>query len=73
MHPRITVDPKVMFGKPVIRGTRITVEFVLRMLGSGWSAEDILREYDDLTTADIMAAQAFAADYMSNGAEAAAE
>jgi uncharacterized protein (DUF433 family) len=42
-HDRITVDPKVLVGKPVIRGTRIAVAFVLELLGRGWTVEQVLR------------------------------
>jgi len=52
---RITVDPEILVGKPVIRGTRISVEFVVDLLGRGWTAEQVLREYDHLTAADIQA------------------
>ena len=45
---RINVDPKVLVGKPVIKGTRIAVEFVVDLLGRGWTTEQILREYDQL-------------------------
>ena len=62
-HDRIVIDPSVMFGKPVIRGTRITVELVLRRLGGGHSDNDILSDYPQLTAGDLRAAQAFAADY----------
>lgn len=58
---RITIDPKVMVGKPVIRGTRIPVGLVLKMLGQGISTEEILREYPRLEKADIEAAIAYAA------------
>lgn len=58
---RITVDPKVMVGKPVIRGTRIPVALVLKMLGQGIPTEEILREYPRLERADIEAALAYAA------------
>jgi uncharacterized protein (DUF433 family) len=58
---RITVDPKVMVGKPVIRGTRIPVVLILKMLGQGIPAEEILREYPRLEKADIEAAIAYAA------------
>ena len=61
-HPRISQNPKVMVGKPVIRGTRITVELVLRKLGDGWSVETLLEQYPHLTRDDVLAAQAFAAD-----------
>lgn len=58
---RITVDPKVMVGKPVIRGTRIPVALILKMLGQGISAEEILREYPRLEEEDLHAAIAYAA------------
>lgn len=44
-HDRISVDPKVLVGKPVIKGTRIAVEFVIDLLGRGWTMEQILHEY----------------------------
>jgi uncharacterized protein (DUF433 family)/virulence-associated protein VagC len=53
-----------MVGKPVIKGTRITVELILRMLGQGHSPETILDGYPHLTREDILAAQAFAAEYL---------
>jgi uncharacterized protein (DUF433 family) len=62
---RIEISPKVMFGKPVIRGTRITVELILRKLAAGQSSEEILRQHPRLTLADIRAAQAFAADLVA--------
>jgi uncharacterized protein (DUF433 family) len=65
-HPRISQDPAVMVGKPVIRGTRITVELLLRLLGQGWSIETILDEYPHLKREDILAAQSFAADYLAD-------
>jgi uncharacterized protein (DUF433 family) len=58
---RITVDPKIMVGKPVIRGTRIPVALILRMLGQGISTAEILREYPRLQELDIHAAVAYAA------------
>jgi uncharacterized protein (DUF433 family) len=72
-HPRISQDPKVMVGKPVIRGTRITVEMILRMLGQGHAVEDILDGYPGLTREDVLAAQSFAADYLSTEKILAAE
>jgi uncharacterized protein (DUF433 family) len=59
---RISVDPKVLVGKPVIKGTRIAVEFVLDLLGRGWTTEQILREYDHLTAEDIQACLAYASE-----------
>lgn len=58
---RITVDPAIMVGKPVIRGTRIPVALILRMLGQGISFEEILCEYPRLERADVEAAIAYAA------------
>jgi uncharacterized protein (DUF433 family) len=57
---RITVDPAVLVGKPTVRGTRISVEFVIDLLGRGWTTEQILKEYDHLTPADIQACLAYA-------------
>ena len=64
-HDRISADPKVMMGKPVIKGTRVTVEFILRMLGNDHQIDELISEYD-LKREDILAAQAFAAEYMAN-------
>jgi uncharacterized protein (DUF433 family) len=72
-HPRIKRDPKVMMGKPVIAGTRITVEHILRCVAAGDSVEHILRNYPDLTADDIRAAQAYAADYLAEEGVLAAE
>jgi uncharacterized protein (DUF433 family) len=58
LEPRIQIDPKVMTGKPVIRGTRIPVELVVRMLAQGISEPEILREYPRLKSEDIRAALA---------------
>ena len=56
---RIACDPKVVVGKPVIKGTRLTVEFILNLLAHGSSAANILDEYDGLTTEDIQACLLF--------------
>jgi len=58
---RITINPKVMVGKPVIRGTRIPVSLILKMLGQGISTEEILREYPRLEKVDVEAAITYAA------------
>jgi uncharacterized protein (DUF433 family) len=65
-HPRIKRDPKVMMGKPVITGTRITVEHILRCLAAGDTVEHILANYPHLTVEDTRAAQAYAADYLAH-------
>jgi uncharacterized protein (DUF433 family) len=65
-HPRISSDPAVMMGKPRIKGTRITVELILRKLGAGRSFADVIEAYPHLTEEDLRAALAFAADYMQH-------
>ena len=52
---RITVDPKVLAGKPIIKGTRIAVEFILDLLANGWTIEKILKNYPQLKKEDITA------------------
>ena len=52
---RITLDPNVLVGKPVIKGTRLAVEFIVELLAQGWTEEDILHNYPGLTTEDIRA------------------
>jgi uncharacterized protein (DUF433 family) len=63
-HARIAADPGVMMGKPCIKGTRITVELILRKLGAGRSFADLLDAYRQMTEDDLRAALAFAADYL---------
>jgi len=65
-HDRITVNPKVLVGKPVVKGTRIAVEFVVDLLARGWTTEQILREYDHLTPDDIQACLAYASEVLKS-------
>jgi uncharacterized protein (DUF433 family) len=65
-HERIEINPAIMDGKPVIRGTRVPVELVLRKLGAGMSPEALLADHPRLTLDDVLAAQAFAADYLAD-------
>ena len=65
-YERIKMNPNIMDGKPVIRGTRVPVELVLRKLGAGMSPEAILADHPRLMLDDIRAAQAFAADYLAD-------
>ena len=65
MHDRIELNPNIMGGKPVIRGTRVPVEAILRKLGAGMPESEILADHPHLTVEDIRAAQAFAADYIA--------
>ena len=62
---RIEMSPAIMFGRPVIKGTRITVEHVLRKLAGGMTVEQIITDHPHLTPDDIYAAAAFAADYLA--------
>ena len=61
MIKRITADPKILGGKPIIRGTRITVEFILELLASDVSEDEILEDYPHLTKDDIQACLKYAA------------
>jgi uncharacterized protein (DUF433 family) len=63
---RISMNPRVMVGKPVIRGTRIPVELIVRMLAQGIPDRDILQEYPRLQPADISAALAYAAQVLAH-------
>jgi uncharacterized protein (DUF433 family) len=63
---RIEINPRVMLGKPVIRGTRITVELILRKLGEGATEHDLLEAYPHLTREDIQAAMTYAADAIAH-------
>jgi uncharacterized protein (DUF433 family) len=73
MNDRISADPSIMMGKPCIKGTRITVELILRKLGTGHSFADLLDSYPHITEDDLRAALAFAADYMQHETVLAAE
>ncbi len=62
----VVSDPSVMLGKPIIAGTRMTVELILELLSSGATTEDILSEYPHLTRASVNATLAFAADALQS-------
>jgi len=64
-HPRIARDPKVLAGKPVIKGTRISVEFILERLAANWNDSEILENYPQLGREDILACLAFAHDVVA--------
>ncbi len=64
-HDRIVIDLNVMAGKPCIKGTRITVELILEKLAAGLTYEEILEDHPRLTREDILAAIAFAHDYLT--------
>jgi uncharacterized protein (DUF433 family) len=57
---RIALDPNILVGKPIIKGTRLAVEFVIDLLAQGWSIEEILRNYPGITPEDIQACLSYA-------------
>jgi uncharacterized protein (DUF433 family) len=61
---RISLDPEVLCGKPVIKGTRISVELVLESLGNGWSIADLLESYPHITEEDIRACLSYAGNLL---------
>ncbi|HEV3022579.1 MAG TPA: DUF433 domain-containing protein [Pirellulales bacterium] len=61
---RIIVNPKVLVGKPIIKGTRLAVEFLLELLAERWTHEQILKSYPQLTEEDIWAVLNYAAEAM---------
>ena len=65
-HPRIALAPEVLAGKPVVRGTRLSVEFVIGLMADGWSEADILQNYEGVTHDDIIACLAYARDALSS-------
>jgi uncharacterized protein (DUF433 family) len=63
---RITVDPNVLVGKPVIKSTRIAVGFILELLGRGWTVEQVLQEFDHLTPEDVQACLSYSSDVLKS-------
>jgi len=61
---RITLDPEILAGKPIIKGTRITVEFILDLLSNGWTDEGIIENYPQLEKQDIRAALRYATNLL---------
>jgi uncharacterized protein (DUF433 family) len=62
---RIILDPKILAGKPIIEGTRLSVEFIIGLLADGWTEEQILANYPGLTHDDVVACLAYARDLLS--------
>ena len=63
---RIVLDPAILAGKPVIRGTRLSVDFIIGLMADGWSEADILRNYPGLTREDLAACLAYARDILKS-------
>ncbi len=61
---RIVIDQKILVGKPVVKGTRLSVEFVLELLANGWSYEEILKNYPQLKREDIQACLQYATEVL---------
>lgn len=63
---RIVIDPQVLAGKPVIRGTRLAVEFILDLLAQGWSEQQLLSQYPGLAHEDVLACLAYASETLKS-------
>jgi uncharacterized protein (DUF433 family) len=63
---RIALDSAILVGKPVVRGTRLSVDFIIGLMADGWSESDILRNYPGLTHEDLAACLAYARDVLSS-------
>ena len=59
---RITVDPEILVGKPIVKGTRLAVEFIIDLLAQGWKEDEILANYPGLTPEDIRACLEYASE-----------
>jgi uncharacterized protein (DUF433 family) len=65
-HDRISIDPAVLTGKPVVKGTRLAVDFIVGLLAQGWGVADILRNYPGLTQDDIAACLSYASEILQS-------
>jgi len=61
---RIIIDPRVLVGKPVVKGTRLAVEFIVELLAQGWSETEIVHNYPGLTSEDIKACLQYASEIL---------
>jgi uncharacterized protein (DUF433 family) len=61
---RITIDPEILVGKPVVKGTRLAVDFIVGLLAEGWSEREIFKNYPGLTKEDIQACLAYATEIL---------
>jgi len=62
----ITVDPEILVGKPVVKGTRLAVEFIVELLSQGWSEDEVLRNYPGLSREDVQACLAYAVERLKS-------
>lgn len=63
---RIIIDPEILVGKPIIKGTRLAVEFIVGLLAESWSEQDILNNYPGLTSEDIKACLGYASEVLQS-------
>ena len=63
---RIVIDPKILTGKPTIKGTRLAVEFIVGLLAQGWTEDEIVKNYPGLTHEDILACLSYAGDLLKS-------
>ena len=63
---RIEINPRVLVGKPVIKGTRLAVEFIVELLANGWSQQQVIDNYPGVTTDDIQACLGYAVDTLKS-------
>ena len=63
-HDHVTVDPRILVGKPVVKGTRISVEMVIDLLAAGWTQQQILDSYPSLKADDVRACLAYASEIL---------
>ncbi len=64
MSDRIIINPAILTGKPIVRGTRLSVEFLIGLLAQGWNESEILRNYPGLTHEDLLACLAYAEEML---------
>src|SRR5438128_3610351 len=64
-HDRIVIDPEILVGKPVVKGTRLSVDFLLGLLAQGWGESEILRNYPGLEREDLLACWAYASEALN--------
>lgn len=63
---RITINPRVLVGKPVIKGSRLAVEFIVGLLGQGWTIDQVMEDYPGITREDVLACLAYASEFMQS-------
>lgn len=63
---RITLNPEILVGKPIIKGTRLSVEFIIDLLSQGWSINEILRNYPEISAEDIQACLSYASETLKS-------